>query len=105
IILKLTIIVNNDFKHANILIYDVLNEYIERFDPYGKVPMVDNESIDRFLKSFFENFLSNVVYISLATDTISFQVFSDENNYLNYVENDPDGFCVAWCIWYIETRI
>jgi len=38
ILLKLTIVSDKNFNHANILIYDIKNKYIERFDPYGKVP-------------------------------------------------------------------
>ena len=24
---------------------------------------------------------------------------------MNYVENDPNGFCMAWCLWYVEMRV
>ena len=107
IIFKLTIISNENFNHANILIYDIRRRTIERFDPYGVVPFIDSKSIDQTLGSFFEDNLPNVRYVSALelSDGISFQVFSDESNDLNYVENDPVGFCVAWCLWYVETRI
>jgi hypothetical protein len=36
---------------------------------------------------------------------MSFQVYSDEINNKNLNDHDPIGFCVAWCIWYIEMRI
>src|ERR1700733_1202155 len=106
IILKLTIITDSQFNHANILIYDVENNTIERFDPYGKVPFIDKK-IDALLKNFLLDYLPNIKYISAEelTNNISFQVFSDEMNKANYVEHDPYGFCVAWCLWYIEIRI
>lgn len=107
ILLKLSIINDQHFNHANILIYDVPNKIVERFDPYGTVPFINSEMIDILLRSFFKDFLPDIKYISPRelSDTISFQVFSDERNNITYVENDPIGFCMAWCLWYIEMRI
>lgn len=107
ILFKLTIISNSNLNHANILIFDVQKNYIERFDPYGKVFFYDSGSIDQHLKNFFVENFPNIGYIS-PNDTmksISFQIFSDETNINNYVENDPVGFCIPWCLWYIEMRI
>lgn len=107
ILFKLTIIASKNTNHANILIYDIVKNTIERFDPYGKVPFFNGEGIDQLLKSFFHDYLPNIKYIGandLSAD-ISFQVYSDETNDENYIENDPVGFCVAWCMWYIEMRI
>lgn len=107
ILLKLTIISHANFNHANILIYDVKNKYIERFDPYGLVPFIDSKNIDKLIKEFIEEYFSGVIYISPedTTNGISFQIFSDEGNNKNYMENDPIGFCMAWCLWYVETRV
>jgi ankyrin repeat protein len=107
ILLKLTIVTNKNFNHANILIYDVKNKYVERFDPYGNVPFYYGKQIDYLLEAFFKEYFSDVKYLSPAqlVDGISFQILSDERNNTNYVENDPSGFCVAWCLWYVEMRI
>lgn len=107
ILLKLSIITNRNFNHANMLIYDVKNRYVERFDPYGNVPFIDNEMIDNVLESFFKDYFPHIKYIpsNKIINSISVQLLSDENNSSNYAENDPVGFCVAWCIWYIEMRI
>lgn len=107
ILLKLTIISDKNFNHANILIYDVKEKYIERFDPYGKVHFYQSKQIDKLLKVFFKDYFPDINYMSPAdlTNGISFQIFSDERNNNNYVENDPIGFCVAWCLWYVEMRI
>ena len=98
---------SKNFNHANILIYDVANKYVERFDPYGNVAFIDNKSIDNLLESFFKDYFPTLKYISSMSIThgISFQIFSDENNDSNYVENDPIGFCMVWCLWYVEMRI
>jgi hypothetical protein len=34
-----------------------------------------------------------------------FQTISDENNPINQKFGDFGGYCLAWCIWYIEHRI
>lgn len=106
ILLKLTILSANS-NHANILIYDIKNKYVERFDPYGVVPFIDGKQMDEMLEVFFSDYFPNVKYLapSKIVQNISFQIFSDERNENNYVENDPNGFCVAWCLWYLETRI
>lgn len=106
IIFKLTILNDMNQSHANMIIYDVDKNIIERFDPYGIVPYIDSESIDAYLSGLFTSIIPDVEYISpqLTSNGISFQVYSDENNSNNYVENDPNGFCVAWCLWYSEMR-
>lgn len=107
ILLKLTILSDKNFNHANMLIYDIENKYVERFDPYGKVNFYESKQIDELLRSFFKDYFPDIKYVSPAelTNGISFQIFSDERNNNNYVENDPTGFCVAWCLWYVEMRM
>lgn len=107
ILLKMTLLSDKNFNHANILLFDVKNKSVERFDPYGKVPFFDGEQMDKLLVSFFHDYFPDVTYIppSQLTDGISFQIFSDETNRSNYVENDPTGFCMAWCLWYVEMRM
>ena len=107
ILFKLTIVSVEGVNHANIIIYDVVNRIVERFDPYGNVPFIDSNLIDPVLEGFFTKYLPNITYLSPSqvSNGISFQVFSDETNEVNYVENDPNGFCMAWCIWYVEMRI
>lgn len=108
IMLKLSIISTPDSNHANILLYDIVNRTIERFDPYGIVPYTNNVGLDNFLKKLFKEFMPHVKFWGVddifGENRISFQTFSDETNNMNYVENDPIGFCVAWCIWYAEMR-
>ncbi len=115
IILKMTIITEKNFNHANILVLDINNKSVERFDPYGNVSFYYGRQIDKLLKIFFSEFfqeknsqdvLYGIKYMppSKLFDGVSFQIFSDEKNKMNYVENDPAGFCVAWCLWYVEMR-
>ena len=34
-----------------------------------------------------------------------FQTLSDENNIMNQKMGDFGGYCLAWCIWYIEHKL
>jgi hypothetical protein len=34
-----------------------------------------------------------------------FQTISDENNIGNLKAGDYGGFCLAWCLWYVESRM
>ncbi|AVL94899.1 ankyrin repeat protein [Moumouvirus australiensis] len=106
VIIKLTII-NEKFNHANMLIYDINNNILERFDPYGNISYPQTLEIDNYLRKYFKNNIPEIKYVSPKNSarTISFQIYSDELAEENYIENDPGGFCVAWCIWYIETRM
>jgi len=40
-------------------------------------------------------------YLELAR----FQSVSNETNIDNKIQGDPLGFCLAWCLWYIEIKI
>lgn len=106
IVLKLTLVGGSRGNHANVIIYDIMRKIIERFDPYGSVSFIDSDPLDTFLKSFFADYVPDATYLSPhdVSKGISFQVFSDENNGANYAVNDPSGFCMAWCLWYVEMR-
>lgn len=107
ILLKLTIVGENNFNHANILIFDIKNKFVERFDPYGNAVFIVETKLDQFLNCFFTLYFPQVKYVTplQTTNGASFQIISDELNSENYVKNDPMGFCVAWCFFYVEMRI
>ena len=107
VLIKLTIVGQATYgtTHANMLIYDVKNKTIERFDPYGYVPFIDSDTIDSTLGRFFAKHLPDVRYICLKdlSDRISLQIFSNEIE--SHMLHDPNGFCTAWCLWYVEMRL
>lgn len=104
IIIKLIIVTDKKFNHANILICDIKRKCIERFDPYGNIWYIYGHQLDKTLGNFFESNFSGVTYLPPVMMN-SFQIFSDETNPVGTVENDPVGFCTAWCLWYVEMRI
>jgi len=91
--------------HANILIYDFKNMTVERFEPYGNSSLIENTVDDVLEEELTWNtglkYLRPRDYLPYA----GFQTLSDENNPVNKKAGDFGGFCLAWCLWYLETRI
>lgn len=95
--------------HSSILLYDKKNNQMERLECNGRVASLDKEwynspNLDKELKKFFE--YKNIKYIPPK------QFMSNYGpQYLQINENienknvDPNGFCVSWCILYVEMRV
>jgi len=101
----LSVKTNDDGLHANILIYDFNNFTVERFDPYG-----DTVYYDRFLDKILEEELTwntGLKYLkpSEFMPVAGFQTVSDELNPYKQKSGDFGGYCLAWCIWYLEHKI
>lgn len=97
--------------HANILLWDVLNKVIERFEPNGaNYPFEFNYNpllLDTLLIDKFKLFEPHITYItpSQFLPPIGFQLKEIlESNKLKYI-GDPDGFCGVWCIWWVYQRL
>ena len=91
--------------HANILIYDYKNMTIERFEPYGNTVLIEN-TIDDILEEELTwstglKYLRPNDYLPMA----GFQTLSDEKNPVTQKAGDFGGFCLAWCLWYLETKL
>ena len=89
--------------HANILFYNFEKLTVERFEPYG---IINDNDIDNILEEELTwdtslKYIKPIDYLPY----VGFQTISNENNLLNQKVGDFGGFCLAWCIWYIETRI
>lgn len=93
---------NETYGHANVLIYDVKNNLLERFDPdgiYGKKIV----GLDQFIQKIFKPLKAK--YISPADyENMNIQ-FITNNTGFGLIEEGMYMYCLAWCLWYIETRI
>jgi hypothetical protein len=101
----LSLRVPNDGLHANVLIYDLNNLTVERFDPYGNSLEFDR-NIDEVLEEELTwntgfKYLKPSDYMPVS----GFQTVSDELNPLKEKPGDFGGFCLAWCCWYLEHRV
>jgi hypothetical protein len=101
----LFLVIYNHIYHANILIYDFKNNIIERFEPYGNINLI-NSKIDDILEEEL-TWNTNLTYLSPKNymPYSGFQTISDENNKINKKLGDFGGFCLAWCLWYLETKL
>jgi hypothetical protein len=95
----------NDVLHANILIYDFNNFTIERFDPYGNTFHFDKK-LDEILEEEL-TWNTGLKYIKPSDymQVSGFQTVSDELNPYKQKSGDFGGYCLAWCMWYLEHRI
>jgi hypothetical protein len=90
--------------HANILIYDFKKMIVERFEPYGTLL---NSEIDNILE---EELTWNTGFkymspINISPVWVGFQELADELNPDNKKRGDFGGFCLAWCLWYLESKL
>jgi len=104
-IVLLSVLLPHGGLHAMILYYDFKNNTIERFDPYGNTFDMDM-NIDSILEEELTwntgfSYVNVKDYLPIA----GFQNLSDENNILNQKPGDFGGFCLAWCLWYLELRL
>ena len=95
---------DNNLKHANIILYDFKNLTIERFEPYG------NDGIENEIDNILEKELTwntGMKYLRPCNylPKPGYQLLSNENNIYNQKVGDFGGFCLGWCIWYVEHRI
>jgi ankyrin repeat protein len=96
--------------HANVIIIDKRFETIERFEPNGKNEPINynynSNLLDNMLEMYFKK-IFDYTYLSskLTQQIIGFQSLEVYENDKMKKIGDPGGFCVGWCIWYVEQRV
>jgi ankyrin repeat protein len=100
----------NNGAHSNVIIIDKYFKIIERFEPNGSDEPYDfnynSALLDYTLKNYFEKyFIYNYYEPKKYLPTISLQTLESYESHLNKKIGDPGGFCVVWCVWYVEQRI
>lgn len=92
-----------NLRHANIILIDNKRKIIERFEPYGEINYFNSQDINLMIE---ERLVKPLGYIfKFVQPYPGFQTRSDESNKYNKVYGDPSGFCLAWCLLYIETKL
>ena len=105
VMIKLLIILTENSNHANCLIYDRKTREAWRFESYGLSDMVkDGNVMDMTLKSILETIYGKITYNSPSDylSNIKFQLADDEDNSIVRNLGDPGGYCLAWCIWFVD---
>ena len=105
--IKLTFIIslpnNNYIRHANVILIDKKNKIVERFEPYGNLCNTFNKQLNNILeKNISDKLKYKFIY---CNPYAGFQTLSDEYNQYNRTINDPSGYCLAWCMLYIELKL
>ena len=98
-------LITDKILHANLLIYDFEKMTVERFEPYGNTINIDNGLDDILEEELTWNtglkYIGPKDYLPWA----GFQTISDEENLSNLKAGDFGGFCLAWCLFYLENRL
>lgn len=95
----------DNMLHANVLVYDFKNMTVERFEPYGNSSLVDSSMDDTLEEELTWNTGLKYLRTKDFLPWAGFQTLSDETNLVNKKAGDFGGFCLAWCLWYLETRL
>lgn len=94
----------HDLRHANIILYDFKRLTVERFEPYGNIG--SDIEMDEILE---EELTWNTGFKYLKPcdylPSPGFQELANENSMENLKSGDFGGFCLGWCIWYVEHRL
>jgi len=103
---------NLSVNHANIVLIDNTLETIERFDSFGVMDYNEVDKLDQLLDKELNKIIlkkKNKKYKYLAPKDYlrinSFQSLSRHDSIENKNIGDIGGFCLAWCFWYIESRL
>ena len=104
IYIKLSIIISKyNLRHANLLLIDLENKIIDRFEPYGEIYFNSTIKIDEILKKEIADNI-NFIYNSIQPYP-GFQTKSNEKEFYTRTQGDPDGFCLAWCYLFLEIKL
>ena len=101
----LSVLLPHGGLHAMLLFYDFKNNFIERFDPYGNTFDMDVDLDDIMEEELTWNTGLSYVNVKKYLPVAGFQNLSDENNSKYQKPGDFGGYCLAWCLWYLELRL
>lgn len=107
--MKITIIIDEQTLHANIVVYDKLSNRIIRFEPYADWELIDTYQLDEMIINMFKKSIEDIKIKTLKyirpgeyLNNTKFQTASrEENKNLG----DPGGYCLAWCYWFLELKL
>jgi hypothetical protein len=108
IVIKISIIKNENILHANVILFDKNDLSYRRFEPYGTSVIQDIDELDIIILKMFHNILNKKIKCYRPQDYLEltrFQSISNDNHNYNKIVGDPMGFCLAWCLWYIEIKV
>ena len=98
-------------SHSNMIIIDIDNKTIERFEPNGMNPprgfYYNPSLLNTTLMNKFNSLLPDYKFLSPEDflPNIGFQMYETiEENKCKKI-GDPNGFCAVWCVWWAQQRL
>lgn len=99
--------------HANIVIYDKIKNTVTRFEPYGDWELADPYNLNLLIIDLFKKGLKLVgrkqkfrfIHSGEFLNKTKFQSASLGDDVYNQNVGDPEGYCLAWCFWFIELKM
>ena len=92
--------------HANFIIYDIKENIVERFEPYGIYYDSDMKQLDIQIKKKFKKIDPTIQYYppKCLFSTIGIQAIEEKVKRTKW-KGDPGGFCDAWSLYYADLRL
>ena len=107
--------------HANTVLIDTFKKEIEYFEPYGSSNsciFTNSFNLNRKLKFYFNDFYASFgyKYMDNVTTCTEYSVQVIQNNVYKLIQTDDKlkdnsylyedvGYCIIWCLWYIDMRL
>lgn len=108
IMIKITLIVGVKFTHANIILIDMKDNTVRRFEPYGISDVNDESYLDKLLNDKISKALDRKIKYYRPNDYLNISKFQSVSNdsIADFKKTgDPGGYCLGWCFWYVELKI
>lgn len=108
IIIKVSFLHHPEILHANVIIYDKEDSSYRRFEPYGNSSTYDEMYLDRLVMDIILKYKKTKIKYFTPGDFLEtgrFQSISNDSSLEVKKTGDPYGYCLAWCLWYIEIKL
>ena len=106
--MRITLVIDESLFHANVIIYDKQLKKLIRFEPYGDWEFMDSYYLDNMIIKLFSKLIPDKMSYIRPSDYLNdaklqSASLGDNPNYKNI--GDPEGYCLAWCFWFVELKL
>jgi hypothetical protein len=108
ILIKISILVSQQMTHANIILFDKKDNSYRRFEPTGINALNDELILDKKILEMIQSYTKTKIKYYRPGDYLlggRFQAVSNDNLREVKKTGDPGGYCLAWCLWYVELKL
>lgn len=108
IMIKISHFPRPESLHANVIVFDKDDNSYRRFEPYGYISTDDEMYLDKLVMDIILKFRKTKIKYFKPGDFLEkgrFQTISNDSSAEVRKTGDPFGYCLAWCLWYIELKL